>query len=115
MFKIWKLCDATTAYVLDLDVYGGKKSENSSPYDAVMKLMEGYLDKHHVVVMDNYFTSVPLFTDLLARSTYASGTLRLNRKYLPNECKEKKDMEPGESHYWQSNNFVATLSALCDF
>ena len=75
-FKIWKLCDATTAYVLDLDVYGGKKSKNSSPYDAVMKLMEGYLDKHHVVVMDNYFTSVPLFTDLLERSTYACGTLR---------------------------------------
>jgi hypothetical protein len=108
-YKIWKLCDATTAYVLDLDVYGGKKSENSSPYNAVMKLMEGYLDKHHVVVMDNYFTSVPLFTDLLERSTYACGTVRLNRKYLPSTFKEKRDMEPGESHYWQSNNFVATL------
>ena len=54
-YKIWKLCDATTAYVLDLDVFGGKKSENSTPYVAVMNLMEGYLDKHHVVVMDNHF------------------------------------------------------------
>ena len=96
-YKIWKLCDATTAYVLELDVYGGEKSENSSPYDAVMKLMEGYLDKHHVVVMDNYFTSVPLLTDLLDRATYACGTLRVNRKYLPHEFKRKKNMEPGES------------------
>lgn len=108
-YKIWKLCDAASAYVLDLDVFGGKKSENASPYNAIMKLMEGYLDKHHVVVMDNHFTSVPLFTDLLERSTYACGTVRLNRKYLPEEFKEKKHMEPGESHYWQSHNFIATL------
>jgi len=108
-YKIWKLCDAETAYVLDLDVYGGKKSENSSPYDAVMNLMTDYLDKHHVVVMDNYFTSVPLFTDLLERQTYACGTLRVNRKYLPSEFKGKKKMEPGDSCYWQKDNFVATL------
>ena len=74
-----------------------------------MKLMDGYLDKHHVVVMDNYFTSVPLFMDLLERSTYACGTVRLNRKYLPEEFKEKKHMQPGESQYWQSDNFIATL------
>jgi hypothetical protein len=108
-YKIWKLCDATTAYVLDLDVFGGKKSENSAPYDAVMNLMEGYLDKHHVVVMDNHFTSVPLFIDLLERSTYACGTVRLNRKYLPREFKEKKQMSPGKSQFWQSDNFLATL------
>jgi hypothetical protein len=81
----------TTAYVLDLDVFGGKKSENSSPYNAVMSLMDGYLDKHHMVVMDNHFTSVPLMVDLLERSTYACGTVRLNRKYLPDEFKIKKD------------------------
>ena len=108
-YKIWKLCDSTTAYVLDLDVYLGKNSKNSSPYDAVMGLMEGYLDKHHVVVMDNFFTSVPLFTDLLARSTYACGTVRLNRKYLPEEFKKKKVMDAGQSQFWQNDNFIATL------
>jgi hypothetical protein len=98
-YKIWKLCDATTAYVLDLNVYTGKRSQSSSPYSVVMGLMEGYLDKHHVVVMDNYFTSVPLFMDLLERSTYACGTVRLRRKYLPELFEEQKDMEPGESDF----------------
>jgi hypothetical protein len=59
--------------------------------------------------MDNYFTSVPLFTDLLERDTYACGTLRVNRKYLPREFKGKKNMNPGDSCYWQQDNFVATL------
>lgn len=108
-YKIWKLCDADTAYVLDLDVCEGKKSENASPYNAVMNLMEDYLDKHHVVVMDNFFSSVPLFTDLLERSTYACGTVRLNRKYLPEEFKKNTKMNQGESQFWQSGNFVATI------
>ena len=70
-YKIWKLCDAKTAYVLNLSVFTGKTSEKSVPYGVVMDLVERYLDKHHVVVMDNYFTGVPLFLDLLQRSTYA--------------------------------------------
>jgi hypothetical protein len=37
----------------------------------------------HIVTMDNFFTSVPLFTDLLEQGTMATGTLRGNRKYIP--------------------------------
>jgi hypothetical protein len=33
--------------------------------------------------VDNFFTSVPLFTDLLERGTMATGTLKGNRKYVP--------------------------------
>ena len=56
-----------------------------------MKLMDRDLDKDHVVVMDNYFTSVPLFMELLERSTYACGTVRSNRKYLPEQFGTKQD------------------------
>ena len=87
-YKIWKLCDAKTAYVLNLRVFTGKTSEKSVPYGVVMDLVERYLDKHHVVVMDNYFTGVPLFLDLLQRSEYdvvpcapiESTSLRSSRK-----------------------------------
>ena len=49
---------------------GEEKSENGLAYSVVMKMMEGYLDKNHVIVLDNYYTSVPLFLDLLDRSTW---------------------------------------------
>ena len=78
-------------------------------YAVVTKLMDKYLEKNHVVVMDNYFTSVPLFVELLAKSTYACGTVRSNRKYLPEQFGTKQEMVPGESKFWQSGNLVATL------
>ena len=46
--------------------------------------------------MDNFFTSIPLFTDLLNSSTYACGTVRINRKYFPENFKNAKDSNPGE-------------------
>jgi hypothetical protein len=123
-YRIWKLCDAGNAYVLNFDVYTGAGTQTSLPYSVVMKLMEGYFDKNHVVVMDNYFTSVPLFMDLLSRSTYACGTVRKARKYFPEDFDIDENMEQGESEYWQSGNFVATvwqdkravrfLSTCCD-
>jgi hypothetical protein len=111
-YKIWKLCDASSAYTLNLEVYTGaaeKKHEQGLAYSVVMKMMDQNLDKNHVVVMDNYFTSVPLFLDLFARSTYACGTVRSNRKFLPEEYGKREDMSAGESIFWQSGNLVATL------
>jgi len=36
----------------------------------------------HIVTTDNFFTSVPLFLDLLAQGIMATGTLRANKKYI---------------------------------
>jgi hypothetical protein len=87
------------AYI-NLDVYTGAiegRKEQGLAYAVVMKMMDRYFDKNHVVVMDNFFTSVPLFLDLLTKSTYACGTVRLNRKFLPKEYGGHKDMSPGDS------------------
>ena len=57
--------------MLNFDVYTGAKDgnvEKGLSYRVVMELANDYLDSQHV---DNYFTSVPLFLDLLNRSTYA--------------------------------------------
>jgi hypothetical protein len=111
-YRIWKLCDASSAYTFNLDVYTGAtegKREKGLAYAVVMKMMDQYLDKNHVVVMDNFFTSVPLFLDLLTRSTYACGTVRLNRKFLPEEYGKREDMSPGDHVFWQSDNLVATI------
>jgi Transposase IS4 len=49
----------------------------------VLKLMDGILDRGHILYTDNFYTSVPLAQQLLSRKTYLCGTLRKNRKHLP--------------------------------
>ena len=74
-YKIWKLCNSSSAYTLKLDVYTGvqeQKAEQGLAYSVVMKMMEGYLDKNHVVVLD-YYTSVPL-----VRKSASLGSGRAN-------------------------------------
>jgi len=110
--KIWKLCDADTAYVLNFDVYTGKqkgKVEVDLASSVAQRLTSGYQGKNHIIIMDNYFTNVPLFLNLLSSSTYACGTIRSNRKYLPESFQEKKVMTQGEHQFWQTDNLVATI------
>jgi hypothetical protein len=52
----------------------------------------------HIVTTDNFFTSMPLFLDLLENGIMATGTLRGNQKYVlhsifAKSITKKKDME----------------------
>jgi len=49
----------------------------------IHELLQGFENRDHIVVMDNSFSSVPLFMDLLGKDTYATGTVRANRIGLP--------------------------------
>jgi hypothetical protein len=111
-YRVWKLCDAKTAYTLNFDVYTGAedgKATSNLAANVAMRLTEPYQGKNYVVIMDNYFSSVPLFLDLLNTSTYACGTIRSQRKYLPESFREKKKRNQGESEFWTCNNLVATI------
>ena len=111
-YRIWKLCDAKTAYVLNFDVYTGAedgKVTKDLASSVAMRLTEDYQGKDRVVIMDNYFSSVPLFLDLLLTSTYACGTIRPRRKYLPESIREKKVRKQGDHEFWQSDNLVLTI------
>jgi hypothetical protein len=44
----------------------------------------------HIVTTDNYFTSMPLFMELLENGTMATRTLRANQKYVPKAMFAKK-------------------------
>ena len=39
------------------------------------------------VYFDNYYTGVPILEELLQRGTYGCGTMRINRKGLPQELR----------------------------
>jgi len=55
-----------------------------------MNLMRGLHGRGHVVVTDNYFTSVKLTVDLAALGTYATGTVMSNRVGLPKALSQRK-------------------------
>jgi hypothetical protein len=55
-----------------------------------MKLLAGLEGRGHCVVMDNYFSSVPLLRDLALRGIYGTGTVRSNRVGLPSYLKNAR-------------------------
>jgi hypothetical protein len=66
------------------------------------KLLEirWYLKNGYHVFVDNYFMSVPLVCHLHQLSTYITGTVRRNRKLLPQQLKNKSAV--GQKVYCRS-------------
>jgi hypothetical protein len=52
-------------------------------HNVVKDLLKDLTGRGRIVTTDNFFTSVPLYLDLLQRGIMATGTLRANRKYTP--------------------------------
>ena len=99
--KVWCLVDAKSKYVANFEVYCGKdpivKEEIRRPwgearlaYNVVLQLVSPYEGKRHVITMDKFFSSIPLFKELLERGTYATSTIRCNCVGLPDVLKNAK-------------------------
>jgi hypothetical protein len=59
-------------------------------HEVVLNLVSGLEGKGHLLVVDNCFSSIGLFQDLLNRCIYATGTMRPNRIGLPTDLKNTK-------------------------
>jgi hypothetical protein len=57
--------------------------------NVVHGILLGLENRGHIVIMDIFFSSVPLFVDLLGKDTYATGTVRANRIGLPTTLAKK--------------------------
>ena len=102
--KLFQISEASSGYILGFHIYTSKDcscvSNYSKPLDSectkttkiVLGLLEttNLLDEGHHVYMDNYYSSPELFLELYYRETYACGTVRQNRKGLPNSVKKAK-------------------------
>jgi hypothetical protein len=67
-----------------------RRGESKLAYEVVLKMVSGLEGKGHLLVMDNYFSSIGLFQDLLSRGIYATGTMRSNCIGLPTDLKNTK-------------------------
>lgn len=95
--KFWMLCDSVSKYCLGFFCYRGAKSTKSKEeiknnglgYVVVKQLLNlgNYLDTGFHVFTANFFTSIQLAKVLLQQNTYMTGTIRKNRKNVPNEAK----------------------------
>ena len=75
-----------------------------------MKLAKDFLDKERNITVDNYFTSLSLANQLYAQKTTLVGTLRSNRREVPEESKITRNRRRGDSkHYY------AESTTLCSY
>ena len=90
--KIWSLCEADTGYLYNFQIYTGKDEgvqEKGLSHRVVMDLCTPLFGTSAHIYMDNYYSSVPLFHDLHVHGILACGTVRANRKGLPNRLLPK--------------------------
>ena len=110
--KVFVNSEAKTGYVLTFQVYTGKLSDTESSskgvaHRVVMDLVDPYLGKGHWLFTENYYSSPALFLDLLEHNTYATGTVRPNRKNYPEILKSESKMDVGSYHFATSGDLVA--------
>lgn len=126
-FKAWCLADSKTGFIIKFDIYTGKSNDTSkNPLGerVVLNLISNTLGCGSLVAFDNYFTSPSLMEKLVEQEIYAVGTVRTNRKGLPEMMKEKQKMERGEYTYrvkesisaikWMDSKPVTVLSNVYD-
>ena len=86
--KVWCLANSYSKYVYFFKIYSGRNGDGDSNVQAcvreegtmacgvVMSLLGELHGKEHVVVTNNYFSSVGLFTKLASLETYAIGIVK---------------------------------------
>ncbi|KAG1682704.1 PiggyBac transposable element-derived protein 3 [Nymphon striatum] len=125
-YKIW--CRANTnGYISKFCVYQGKDSGNDDLQKkfglggkVIITMADDIFNKNHILVFDNYFSSVPLMEFLLTKKTMACGTIRPDRKGFP-ELTDSNTLERGDFDYkattdgivcykWKDNRPVHLIS-----
>lgn len=103
--KFFVLCDVETDFILDIIIYTGKSTKivssdlNLGQSGAIVKtLMHKYFNKGHCLFTDNWYTSPILSTYLHKKKTNSCGTVRKNRRGMP-QLKSKLMIGKTESQY----------------
>ncbi|XP_050049948.3 piggyBac transposable element-derived protein 4-like [Dermacentor andersoni] len=107
-YKVWCRADSKTGYLLQFQVYEGKNAQrpaNQSLGEHVVLSLSENVQPGTRLFFDNYFTCTRLMETLAERSILAAGTVRTNRKDLPEELKRNNKLKKGE-YLWRSKGQV---------
>ncbi|CAG5046445.1 unnamed protein product [Parnassius apollo] len=108
--KIYKAC-TINSYTWSYQIYSGISHQLEGldkPGSTVAQLTEPLLDAGRIIVADNYYTSLPLAEYLKGRNTDLCGTLRKNKRNLPEEVVKAK-LRRGEKIARQKDNLYTVL------
>lgn len=128
-YKLWSMADMD-GYLNKFEIYQGKNQQQNNgdipKYfglgdTVVYNMTKDLAEKYHEVYVDNFFTSVPLMEYLLSHKILCCGTLRTNKKYLPQNLSKDKDLKRGDFDYrvskddivvfkWRDNKVVHAIS-----
>ncbi|XP_049782643.1 piggyBac transposable element-derived protein 3-like [Schistocerca cancellata] len=92
-YKVWCLADASTGFIINFDIYTGKRDTNDTSEftlgeEVVLTLTKAMDGSKRLVAFDNYFTTVRIMEELQSHGLYGIGTVRPNRKDLPDMPKK---------------------------
>jgi len=113
--KFWVLCDTETKYVLNSLPYLGKEESRPSNVTlseyVVCELVKPYKKLGYNITCDNYFTSLSLASALEEQKITMVGTIRKNRRELPEKLPQmEKDMMRYESRFFLNSNKKCSLT-----
>ena len=115
--KFWLVVDVENKYLFDNFPYVGKVDTRdpnlSVPGDVVLKLMAPVFRAGHNVTCDNFFSSLDLALRLAKKKCSLVGTLRKNRREVPEECKKEKDLHETEVFRYDGQTANTLTSYQC--
>ncbi len=119
-------CASKTGYAYHFELYLGKRKNTEElgiGEGVVLGLSEGLKNKFATLYFDNFFNSPTLIKRLYERGLYGIGTVRSNRKHMP-EMLADKQMQRGDSQYhycdsvlackWMDNRGVLMVATAVD-
>lgn len=113
--KIWVMCDSTTHYVCNIQVYTGKEADQPRDVNqgqrVVLDLVKPIARSGRNVTCDNFFTSLSLARQLDSIQLTLLGTIRAHRRELPAELITAKGREQFSSLFGFQQS--ATLASYC--
>lgn len=111
--KLFQLCESESGYIWNSFIYTGKGTYCHEDYEAyglstksVMTLIHDLKGQGYTLATDNYYTSPELAELLIQNRTDICGTLKKNRKGLPNRLKTSS-IKKGEIIGFQKGKMCA--------